>query len=706
MKKDNSTELILDGLDCANCALKIEDAVKKIEGVTAVSLDFTTQKMKIDFNQPTQKSAIIEAATSLALKIEPDIRVLSETAESVEEKAGFWTKETISLMAGAMLFALALVLDFGNPYELMIYALSFVLVGGDIVLRAVKDIFKGEFFDESFLMSIATLGAFAIGEYPEGVAVMLFYKVGERFQDRAVDHSRRSIKALLDIRPEYANLDLGDGFVQVKPQSVRLDDLILVKPGEKVPLDGIVVDGFSSLDTASITGESLPKSIAPNDPIYSGSINQSGVLKIKVTKLYEDSTVSKILDLVENASAKKAPTEQFITKFARLYTPIVVAIAILLAIVPVLLIPGATFSQWIYRALIFLVVSCPCALVISIPLGYFGGIGGASKQGILMKGSNYLEALNTIDTMVFDKTGTLTKGQFKVMNIVSDSSYSKADILEAAALAESHSNHPIALSIVNTYGKVDDSHLGEVTELAGLGVQALVSGKRILAGNEKLMTQYGFEIPEVSAVGSIVHIAIDQTYAGYLVIEDEIKPDAIATIAALKNLGIQRLVMLTGDSKAVGDKNAAVLGIPEVYSNLLPADKVDIVEKLAHEKKTKGKLVFVGDGINDAPVLMRADVGIAMGALGSDAAIEAADIVLMTDEPSKIITAITLARFTQKVVYQNIALAFGVKLIVLGLGAFGLASMWEAVFADVGVALLAVFNALRILRLKEGMKSV
>lgn len=706
MKKDNSTELILDGLDCANCALKIENAVKKIEGVTAVSLDFTTQRMKIDFSQATQKNTIIDAATSLALKIEPDIRVLSETTESVEEEAGFWTKETISLVAGAMLFALALVLDFGDPYELMIYALSFVLVGGDIVLRALKDIVKGALFDESFLMSIATIGAFAIGEYPEGVAVMLFYKVGERFQDRAVDHSRRSIKALLDIRPEYANVDLGDGFVQVNPQSVRLNDLILVKPGEKVPLDGVVVDGFSTLDTASITGESLPKSIAPKDPIYSGSINLSGVLKIKVTRLFEDSTVSKILDLVQNASAKKAPTEQFITKFARLYTPIVVAIAILLAIVPVYLIPGATFSQWIYRALIFLVVSCPCALVISIPLGYFGGIGGASKQGILMKGSNYLEALNSIDTMVFDKTGTLTKGQFKVMDIVSDSSYTKADILEVAALAESRSNHPIAVSIVNTYGKVDESDLGEVTELAGFGVLALVSGKRILAGNEKLMTQYGFEIPEVSAVGSIVHIAIDQTYAGYLVIEDEIKPDAIATIAALKNLGIQRLVMLTGDSKAVGDKNAAVLGIPEVYSHLLPADKVDIVEKLAREKKTKGKLVFVGDGINDAPVLMRADVGIAMGALGSDAAIEAADIVLMTDEPSKIITAITLARFTQKVVYQNIALAFGVKLVVLGLGAFGLASMWEAVFADVGVALLAVFNALRILHLKEGMKSV
>ncbi len=699
MRKENSTELILDGLDCANCALKIENAVKKIEGVTRVSLDFTTQKMIIDFEQANQKNTIIEKATSAALKIEPDISVLRE-AEKAEEKGGFWTKETISLLVGTMLFVLALMFDFGEPLEPIMYALSFVLVGGDIVYRAVKDILKGELFDESFLMSIATIGAFAIGQYPEGVAVMLFYKVGERFQDRAVDHSRRSIKALLDIRPDYANVDLGEGFIQASPQSVQVGDVILIKPGEKVPLDGIVLEGFSFLDTASITGESLPKSISPLDTIYSGSINQSGVLKVRVTKLFEDSTVSKILDLVQNASAKKAQTEQFITKFARLYTPIVVGIAAFLAIVPALIIPGATFSQWIYRALIFLVVSCPCALVISIPLGYFGGIGGASKQGILMKGSNYLEALNRIDTIVFDKTGTLTKGQFKVMDIVSDSTYTKADILEAAALAESHSTHPIALSILKTYGKVEASRLGEVTELAGLGVLAMANGKRILAGNEKLMSQYGFELPEIISVGSIVHIAIDQTYAGYLVIEDEIKPDAIATIEALKNMGIQRIVMLTGDSKAVGDKNAQTLGIPEVFSNLLPADKVELVEKLSLEKKTKGKLVFVGDGINDAPVLMRADVGIAMGALGSDAAIEAADIVLMTDEPSKIISAIRLSRFTQTVVYQNIALAFGVKLIVLCLGAFGLASMWEAVFADVGVALLAVFNALRILHSK------
>lgn len=699
MRKENSTELILDGLDCANCALKIENAVKKIEGVTRVSLDFTTQKMTIDFEQPNQKGTIIDKATTAALKIEPDIKVLREE-ETPEEVTRFWTKETMALMAGTLLFVLALLFDFDEPVEPLIYALSFVLVGGDIVIRAVKDIFKGELFDESFLMSIATIGAFAIGQYPEGVAVMLFYKVGERFQDRAVDHSRRSIKALLGIRPEYANADLGDGFVQVSPQSVRIGDVILIKPGEKVPLDGNVIEGFSFLDTASITGESLPKAISPGDTIYSGSINQSGVLKVRVTTLFEDSTVSKILDLVQNASAKKAPTEQFITKFARLYTPIVVGIAVVLAIVPALVIPGATFSQWIYRALIFLVVSCPCALVISIPLGYFGGIGGASKQGILMKGSNYLEALNRIDTIVFDKTGTLTKGQFKVMDIVSDSTFTKADILEAAALAESHSTHPIAMSITKTFGKSDVSVLSEVSELAGLGVLAMAKGKRILAGNEKLMNQYGFEIPEVSEVGSIVHIAIDQTYAGYLVIEDEIKPDAIATIEALKTMGIGRIVMLTGDSKAVGDKNAKVLGIPEVFSNLLPADKVELVEKLSLEKKTKGKLVFVGDGINDAPVLMRADVGIAMGALGSDAAIEAADIVLMTDEPSKIISAIRLSRFTQKVVYQNIALAFGVKLIVLGLGAVGLASMWEAVFADVGVALLAVFNALRILHSK------
>lgn len=697
--KKNSTELILDGLDCANCALKIENAVKKIEGVTAVTLDFTTQKLKIEYDHLDHKAFIIDKASSEALRIEPDIRILN-TNDEESEKVSFWTLDMMLLMMGSTLFALALMFNFDDSVELVLFAVSFVLVGKDIVLKAIKNSLKGQWFDESFLMSIATIGAFLIGQYPEGVAVMLFYKVGELFQDRAVDHSRRSIKALLDIRPDYANLDQGDGYIQVSPESVRIGDIILVKSGEKVPLDGIVLEGSSFLDTASITGESLPRAIGPDDPIYSGSINQSGLLKIKVTKPFDESTVSKILDLVENASSKKAPTEQFITKFARFYTPAVVGIAVLMAIVPPLLIPGALFSQWIYRALIFLVVSCPCALVISIPLGYFGGIGGASKQGILMKGSNYLEALNKIDTIVFDKTGTLTKGTFRVTDIVCVSAYQKSDLLEAAALAESHSSHPIALSILKAYGKVDSALVKSVNEVAGLGLEAYAKEQRILAGSEKMMRQYGFEPVNHQETGSRIHIAIDETYAGYLVIEDEVKPDAKETVSALKSMGINRIVMLTGDSQSVGEKLAQQLGISEVYCELLPADKVEKVEQLEKEKKTSGKLVFVGDGINDAPVLMRADVGIAMGALGSDAAIEAADIVLMTDEPHKIVTAIRLSRFTQKVVWENIALAFGVKFIVLVLGALGMASMWEAVFADVGVALLAVFNALRVLNSK------
>lgn len=699
MSKKKQTELILDGLDCANCALKIENAVKKIDGVKGATLDFTTQKLRIEYEDADLKEAIIDQATHEALRIEPDIRVLSE-AKKTDEKEAFWTNELISLVFGALLFTIALIFDFDEAIETGLFGISFLLVGADIVLRAVRDVLKGEWFDESFLMSLATIGAFAIGQYPEAVAVMLFYKVGERFQDGAVDHSRRSIKALMDIRPDYANADRGDGYVQVPPQSVRIGEIILVKPGEKVPLDGIVIEGTSFLDTASITGESLPKAIGPQDLIYSGSINQSGLLKIQVTKVFAESTVSKILDLVENAASKKAPTEQFITKFARFYTPVVVGIAVLMAILPPLLMSGATFDQWIYRSLIFLVVSCPCALVISIPLGYFGGIGGASKQGILMKGSNYLEALNQIDTIVFDKTGTLTKGQFTVTSIQSVSSYTQEEILKAAALAECHSTHPIAQSILKAYGKVDPDEVKDVKELAGLGLLALTDKTRILAGNDKLMRQYGFEPLTQDGTGSSIHIAIGEIYAGVVTIEDQIKSDAKDTIDGLKALGIQRIVMLTGDARAVGEKIAKSLGITEVYSELLPSDKVEQVEKLTAEKRTKGKLVFVGDGINDAPVLMRSDVGIAMGALGSDAAIEAADVVLMTDEPKKILTAIKLSRFTQRVVWQNITLALGVKVLVLILGTFGMASMWEAVFADVGVALLAVFNALRLLNSK------
>jgi Cd2+/Zn2+-exporting ATPase len=529
---------------------------------------------------------------------------------------------------------------------------------------------------------------------------MLFYQVGEFFQSQALDHSRKSIARLMDIRPDYANIESADGLIKVSPLSVRINDIITIKPGEKVPLDGIVIEGKSFLDTSSITGESLPKEISIDQEIYSGTINKTGLIKVRVTKLFGDSTVSKILDLVENASSKKAPTEQFITRFARVYTPIVVIVALGLALIPPLFIPGMPFEDWIYRALVFLVVSCPCALVISIPLGYFGGIGAASKHGILMKGSNYLEALKDIDTVVFDKTGTLTQGHFSLTKIICAPGFSEREVLEAAAYAESHSNHPLAASVLKAYGDVDEKLILSVEELAGLGISVKTKTKSIIAGNEKLMNQFGFDVFAKDEMKTSIHIAINGKYAGVLLVEDELKSDAKKTIQKLFDLGVKRIVMLTGDSDQIGKKIALDLGITEVYTELLPSDKVDQVNRLQNEIISKGKLVFVGDGINDAPVLMTADIGIAMGALGSDAAIEAADIVLMTDEPSKISTAIQLSRFTQRIVLQNIFFAFAVKGIVLALGAFGFASMWEAVFADVGVALLAVFNALRILNRK------
>ncbi|KAF0226842.1 MAG: Cd2+/Zn2+-exporting ATPase [Erysipelotrichaceae bacterium] len=695
----NTTTVILDGLDCANCALKIEEAVNKIEGVSHATLDFTTQKLKVEYVSSLQESKVLELATAEALRIEPGLSVLIDGQPKVETDKK-WTQEHLGWMSGTLIFGIVTLLQLNETLELVLYGVSYLLIGYDVLARALRNTLKGQMFDENFLMSIATIGAFAIGEYPEGVAVMLFYKVGELFQNHAVDHSRKSIAALMDIRPDVANVDRGLGFVKVSPLSVEVGEVVLIKVGEKVPLDGIIIEGNSLLDTSSITGESLLKEVSVGQEIYSGTINKTGVLKVEVTKSYKDSTVSKILDLVENASSKKATTEQFISKFAKVYTPIVVFVALALAFIPPLVIPGAQFQDWLYRALVFLVVSCPCALVISIPLSYFGGIGGASKHGILMKGGNYLEALKSIDTLVFDKTGTLTKGQFTVTKIVSLSSSSQDDILKAAALAESHSNHPIALSIMKAYGKVNQDIIKSVEENSGLGLKVITLDQSILVGNEKFMNQNGFSIEFSDQDQTTVHVAINGVYAGYLLIEDEIKGDAVETIRQLKNLGIPRIVMLTGDSDKVGNRIAQQLGIDEVYTELMPQDKVEKVEWLESHKQSKGKLVFVGDGINDAPVLTRADVGIAMGALGSDAAIEAADVVLMTDELSKIVSAIHLARYTQKIVWQNIIFAFVVKGVVLVLGAGGVATMWEAVFADVGVALLAVFNALRILNRK------
>jgi len=691
----NTKTIFLDGLDCANCALKIENAVKDIDGITHASLDFTTQKLKFEFSDESMSDALIKQVSELTLKIEPDVRFLVE--DEPQQKSQL-LKKNIGLILGAILFGLALIIN--SDLNWILYGLSYIFVGSTVVLRAIKNALKGNFFDENFLMSIATIGAFTIGQTAEGVAVMLFYQVGEFFQSQALDHSRKSIARLMDIRPDYANINGADGLIKVSPLSVRINDIITIKPGEKVPLDGIVIEGKSFLDTSSITGESLPKEISIDQEIYSGTINKTGLLKVKVTKLFGDSTVSKILDLVENASSKKAPTEQFITRFARVYTPIVVIIALGLALIPPLFIPGMPFEDWIYRALVFLVVSCPCALVISIPLGYFGGIGAASKHGILMKGSNYLEALKDVDTVVFDKTGTLTQGHFSLAKIICAPGFSEREVLEAAAYAESHSNHPLAASVLKAYGDVDEKLILSVEELAGLGISVKTKTKSIIAGNEKLMNQFGFDVFAKDEMKTSIHIAINGKYAGVLLVEDELKSDAKKTIQKLFDLGVKRIVMLTGDSDQIGKKIALDLGITEVYTELLPSDKVDQVNRLQNEIISKGNLVFVGDGINDAPVLMTADIGIAMGALGSDAAIEAADIVLMTDEPSKISTAIQLSRFTQRIVLQNIFFAFAVKGIVLGLGAFGLASMWEAVFADVGVALLAVFNALRILNRK------
>lgn len=605
----------------------------------------------------------------------------------------------IRFTVGAILFFIALLLHLQFWVEFGIFLISYILVGGEVLLNAGKNILKGQVFDENFLMSIATIGAFAIKQFPEGVAVMLFYQIGEFFQTIAVNHSRKSISALMDIRPDYANLKVGDDVKKVSPDGIKVGDIIIIRPGEKVPLDGIVIEGKSMLDTSALTGESVPREVEAGNEILSGSINTNGLLTVEVTKVFGDSTVSKILELVENASSKKAPTENFITKFARYYTPFVVFIALALAIIPPSVIPGATFDEWVYRSLVFLVVACPCALVISIPLGFFGGIGRASKNGILVKGSNYLEALNNVDTIVFDKTGTLTKGVFKVTEINSLGIESQENLLKYAAYAENYSSHPIAISILKAYGKqVNISEIDDYEEIPGHGIKVKIKDKEILVGNKRLMNKENIQFEEVDEIGTIIHIAVDDTYGGYLVISDEVKEDSKKTIEQLKAIGIKKLVMLTGDNQLVADKLGMQLGIDEVHAELLPAQKVEELELLEKQKQTKGALLFVGDGINDAPVLTRADVGIAMGGLGSDAAIEAADIVIMTDEPSKIVSAIKIAKKTRSIVWQNIFFALGVKAVVLVLGAGGIATMWEAVFADVGVTLIAILNAMRVMR--------
>ena len=593
----------------------------------------------------------------------------------------------------------ALVINFPNEWiNKALYIIAYLIVGFEVVLEAVENIFKGKVFDENFLMTIATIGAFAIGEFPEAVAVMLFYQVGELFQSYAVDKSRKSIASLMEIRPDYANVKRNNEISKINPEEVKIGETIIVKPGEKIPLDGKIVKGNSMLDTSALTGESLPREVKEKDEVLSGCINQNGLLEIEVTKEFGESTVSRILDLVENASSKKSKSENFITKFAKYYTPAVVMIAVFLAVIPTLVIEGAEFTDWLYRALTFLVVSCPCALVISIPLGFFGGIGGASKKGILVKGSNYLEALSNSEIVVFDKTGTLTKGVFEVQKI-EPVGISKEQLIKYAAYAESYSNHPISVSIKKAYGEeIDTNLISKTEELSGRGVVATIEDEDVLAGNEKLMQEKNIEYTKCNEVGTIVYIAINNEFAGYIVISDEIKEDSKKAIDDLKKNNIKQTVMLTGDRKDVGESVAKELGIDKVYTELLPDGKVEKVEQLLKEKTEKGKLVFVGDGINDAPVLALADIGIAMGGLGADSSIEAADIVLMTDEPSKINTAMKISKKTMRIVKQNIVFAIGIKIAVLILSAFGLSTMWEAVFADVGVSVIAIINSLRALK--------
>ncbi|WP_322922186.1 heavy metal translocating P-type ATPase [Paenibacillus campi] len=781
-------ELTLDGLHCANCAMKIEKGVGKIKGVSACSVNFVSKTLTLEA-ESTEAEHIAGEALRTVKRIEPHIRVrikpvagttpiashtatelpaserstthiarnaasmTSSTANSAYSSAqaklnthvgqtqaddggtyqygetnndehrehghqhddaeghehaghthhhdgGQQRKLLIRLLSGSALMAAGLLLPLSPALELTVFLAAYVIAGGDIVWQALRNIARGQVFDEYFLMSVATIGAFAIGQYPEGVAVMLFYQLGEMFQGAAVERSRRSIAELMNIRPDYANLQTPQGIRQVSPEHVRIGDQIVIRPGEKVPLDGIVIAGSSMLDTSALTGESVPREAKQGSEVLAGFVNKNGVLTLQVERLFSESSVAKILELVQNASSKKAQTEKFITRFARYYTPAVVIIAALLAIVPPLLVSGATFSDWVYRALVFLVISCPCALVVSIPLGFFGGIGAASKNGILIKGSNYLEALNHVKYVVFDKTGTLTKGTFAVTAIHPTAGYTEQKLLEMAAHTELHSSHPIAESIRNAYaGELNEARVQQYSEAAGYGIEATLDGQHVLAGNYRLLERAGIEAALESLGGTVVYLAVDGQFAGTIVIADEIKHDAAAAIRQLKQQGVHRIVMLTGDTRQTAEQVAGQLGVDEIHAELLPQDKVMQLECLAELRARGEKIIFVGDGINDTPVLAQADIGVAMGGLGSDAAIEAADVVIMNDELSRLPIAIEIARRTRRIVWQNIMFALGIKAVFLLLGAFGIATMWEAVFSDVGVTLLAVLNAMRVLRL-------
>ncbi len=729
VKTSNNSEikLILEGLDCANCANKIEARVDSLEPVVEANMNFSVSKLSIKFRENVKKEIIINEVKKIVKELEPDVVVKEavnqknnkesnvqehqhchgeccthhdkkESHNDAEENnySGFF-KKNWNLILGIASYIAALIFEDIQYINLVLFLIAYVLVGGKVVITALRNIARGQIFDENFLMTIATLGAFAIGEYPEAVAVMIFYEVGELFQSYAVNHSRKSITSLMDLRSDYANLLTENGEVKVDPEEINIDDIIVVKPGERIPLDGILIEGECSLDTSALTGESIPRDVKINDEILSGTINLNSVIKVKVTRVFGESTISRILEMVENAGSKKAHTEKFITKFCKYYTPVVVFSAVAIAIIPPFVLKNTDFSTWLYRALSFLVVSCPCALVVSVPLGLFSGIGGASRKGILVKGGNYLEALKDVNIVVFDKTGTLTKGTFKVSEINAHN-VSKERLIEIAAIGESFSTHPIAQSIVKEYNKeIDKSRIKNYTELSGHGIKAEIDGEEVLLGNFKLMENSNIECEETESVGTVVYAAVSGKYIGSIIIEDEVKEDSKYAVKRLKKLGVKKVVMLTGDNKKVAEKVGNELEIDEIHGGLLPGDKVSKVEGLLN-KNSNGKLIFVGDGINDAPVLARADIGVAMGGIGSDAAIEAADVVLMKDSINSLADAITIGRKTNKILWQNIIFSLVIKVGVLILISFGLSSMWEAVFADVGVTLIAVLNSMRALK--------
>ena len=697
MENKEELQLTLEGLNCANCARKIEEKVGKMEGVKESNLNFTTTTLNVKLERKVKEEHAINEIKKIVEALEPHVKVEKKVSGKTNvQRAKFEVKPT--LIIGTILYLIAVIGDFKGALALILFVASYLLIGGKVVLTAIKNIARGQLFDENFLMTVATIGAFSISEYPEAVAVMLFYEIGETIQGYAVNKSRSSISSLMDIRADYANIIIDGKEKKVSPETVKVEDIILVKPGEKIPLDGIVVEGESFVDTSALTGESVPRKIAVNDEILSGGINTNGVLKVKVTKKFGESTVSRILEMVENAANKKANTEKFITKFAKVYTPIVVALAILIAVVPSIFIKDALFSTWLYRALVFLVVSCPCALVVSGPLGFFAGIGGASKKGVLVKGSNYLELLKDLETVVFDKTGTLTEGVFSVTEI-NTNGIDKEKLIEVAAMAESFSNHPIAISIIKEYGKeIDKEFIKEYKEISGHGIKAVINNEEILIGNAKLMNQFNISYNEVDSIGTVVYCAINGEFKGSIVISDKIKENAAEALINLKAAGVKKTVMLTGDNKKTAEKVGEKVNIDEVHSELLPLGKVKEVEKLLKASNKNGRLAFVGDGVNDAPVLARADIGIAMGGIGSDAAIEAADVVLMKDDINALVDAINVSKKTNKILWQNIIFALGVKVIVMVLGTFGIANMWTAVFADVGVTIIAIINSTRCFR--------